>query len=74
MTIPTMSLQILILRFGRKWGDSLKDLLCNDGSHLEAKGICADGSFPLIIRANPVPLAEEFVNELYPATINIKLG
>ena len=43
-------------------------------ANLEAKGICADGSFPLIIRANPVPLTEEFVNELYPATINIKLG
>ena len=49
---------------GRIWSDSLKDQLCNDGSHLEAKGI----------RANPIPLTKEFVNELYPATINIKLG
>ena len=60
MTMPTMySLQILILfGIGRKWSDSLKDLLCNDGSHLETKGICADGSFPLVVRANSVPLTD----------------
>lgn len=52
---------------------SLEDLLCNDGRHPEAEGICADISHPLVICANPAPITEEFVNETYPATMNTKL-
>ena len=36
----------------------MEDLLCNAGSHLEAKGICADGSFPLVVRGNPVLITD----------------
>lgn len=50
---------------------SPENLLCDDGNHPDAKGICADGSHPLVIRANPLPVREEFVNETNPATTNI---
>jgi len=50
---------------------SPEDLLCDDGNHTGAKGICADGSHPLVIRANPVPITEKFINKTYPATTNI---
>ncbi len=50
---------------------SPEDLLCDDGNHPGVKGICADGSHPLVIRANPLPITEKFVNQTYPVTTNI---
>jgi hypothetical protein len=50
---------------------SQENLLCDDGNHPDAEGICVDGSHPLVIRANPLPTTEEFVNETNPATTNI---
>jgi hypothetical protein len=50
---------------------SPEDLLCDDGNHPGAKGICADGSHPLVIRANPLPITEKFMNQTYPGTTNI---
>ena len=50
---------------------SPKDLLCNDGNHPGIKGICADGSHPLVIRANPLPVNETYLNQSQPATTNI---
>jgi hypothetical protein len=50
---------------------SPKDLLCDDGNHPGIKGICADGSHPLVIRANPLPVNETFLNQSHPATTNI---
>lgn len=50
---------------------SPKDLLCDDGNHPGIKGICADGSHPLVIRANPLPVTEKFLNQSHPATTNI---
>jgi hypothetical protein len=50
---------------------SPENLLCDDGNHPDAEGICVDGSHPLVIRANPLPTTEEFVNETNPATTNI---
>jgi hypothetical protein len=50
---------------------SPEDLLCGDDNHPDADGICADGSHPLVIRANPVPTTEKFLNDTYPATTNI---
>ena len=38
------------------------NLLCDDGIHPDAEGICADGSHPLVIRANPLPIIDEFVD------------
>ncbi len=49
---------------------SPENLLCDDGNHPGAKGICSDGSHPLVIRANPLPITEKFVNQTYPATTN----
>jgi hypothetical protein len=50
---------------------SPESLLCDDGNHPNAKGICADGSHPLVIRANPFPITEKLVNKTYPATTHI---
>ena len=50
---------------------SPKDLLCDDGNHPGIKGICADGSHPLVVRANPLPVTEKFLNQSHPATTNI---
>ena len=41
---------------------SPENLLCDDGNHPGAKGICADGSDPLVIRANPLPITK-FINK-----------
>jgi hypothetical protein len=50
---------------------SAKDLLCDDGMHPDADGICADGSHPLVIHANPIPTIGQPVNETNPATTSI---
>ena len=50
---------------------SPKDLLCDDGNHPGIKGICADGSHPLVIRANPVPVTGKSLNQTYPATTKV---
>ena len=53
---------------------SPEDLLCDDGNHPDSKGVCADGSHPIVIRANPVPVTtatEEFVNETNTETSKI---
>lgn len=50
---------------------SAKDLLCDDGMHPDADGICADGSHPLVIHANPIPTIGQPVNETNPATTTI---
>ena len=50
---------------------SLENRLCDNGNHPDAEGICVDGSHPLVIRANPLPTTEEFVNETNPAITNI---
>jgi hypothetical protein len=50
---------------------SAENLLCEDGNRPGAKGICADGSHPLVIRANPLPIAEKLLNDTYPATTTI---
>ena len=50
---------------------SAKDLLCDDGLHPDADGICADGSHPLVIHANPIPTIRRPVNETNPATTSI---
>ena len=50
---------------------SPENLLCDDGNHPDTEGICVDGSHPLVIRANPLPSTEEFLNETNPATTNI---
>ena len=50
---------------------STKDLLCDDGMHPNADGICADGSNPLVIHANPVPITRKPVNEMNRATTDI---
>jgi hypothetical protein len=48
-----------------------ENLLCDNGIHPDTEGICADGSHPLVIRANPLPTTEEFVNGTNSATTNI---
>ncbi len=50
---------------------SPEDLLCDEGKHPDADGICADGSPPLVMRVNPLPTTEKFINKTYPATTNI---
>ena len=50
---------------------SPEDLRCNDSNHPNAGGICADASHPLVIRVNPIPTIEKYVNKTYPATMNI---
>ena len=50
---------------------SPENLLCENGIHPDTEGICADGSHPLVTRANPLPTTEESVNETNPATTNI---
>jgi hypothetical protein len=47
------------------------NLLCDDGIHPDAEGICADGSHPLVTRANPLPITDEFVNDTKSATTDI---
>ena len=47
------------------------NLLCDDGIHPDAEGICADGSHPLVISANPLPITDEFVNDTKSVTTNI---
>jgi hypothetical protein len=48
-----------------------EDLLCDDGNHPDVEGICADASHPIVIRVNPIPTTEKYVNKTYPATKNI---
>ena len=50
---------------------SPENLLCDNGIHPDAKGICADGSHPLVTRVNPIATTEESVNETNPATTNV---
>ena len=50
---------------------SAEDLLCDDGIHPDADGICADGSHPLVMRANPVPTIKQPEKKTNPATTNI---
>jgi hypothetical protein len=50
---------------------SPEDLRCNDGNHPNTEGICADASHPLVIRANPIPTTEKYVNKTYSATTHI---
>ena len=50
---------------------SPENLLCDTGIHPDAKGICPDGSHPLVTRANPIPTTEKSVNYTKPATINL---
>ncbi len=47
---------------------SPENLVCDDGNHPNAQGICADESHPLVIRANPIPITEMVINETYPAS------
>ena len=47
------------------------DLLCDDGNHPGITGICADGSHPLVIRADPLPVNETFMNNSHPATTKV---
>ena len=37
---------------------SPENLLCENGIHPDAEGICADGSHPLVTHANPIPTSD----------------
>ena len=47
---------------------SPESLLCDNGMQPDVNGICADGSHPLVTRANPIPTIDEPANETNQAT------